>query len=96
MLSFFTPSIKSITCYDLETGLLVSQSSQFRDKDYEAHFAGQSPQGALVINTSKLKGQRQLAYPWIGKAAPTWVAKIKTVTLHRKTVVTANPQPAGP
>ena len=95
-LAFFTTASKSNAWYNLETGLMVKGSDQFQDKNYDFVVAGQSPQGALVVNTSNLKTLRQVTYPWLGKPVPDWVAKVKTFTVKRKVVLTANPQPAGP
>ena len=82
--------------YDLETGLLLSRVSQFQAPGSRWVFEGQSPRGALVIDTLNLRAVRQVPYPWVGKPAPDWVRTVKSTTIGWEKIVEDRTSPRGP
>ena len=63
--------------YDLDTGLMLMQTSLVQQANLQVVVGNQDPRGATMQGTVQFKGLRQTNFPWQGKPAPDWVAQVK-------------------
>jgi hypothetical protein len=71
--------------FDVDTGLLIRESSQSQQPDLKYHYDNEDPRkGSAILAQVTFLNERTMPYPWIGKPAPDWIKTVQSVRVQQQ------------